>query len=82
MNGPGDVFCLDRATLQTELNASELLPYGEVLDGVLSGDPTLSVRGDTAEDCWRVVEPVLRAWESDEVPMDEYAAGSAGPAHW
>ncbi|MFJ6278753.1 glucose-6-phosphate dehydrogenase [Arthrobacter subterraneus] len=82
VNGPGDVFCLDRATLQAELNASELLPYGEVLDGVLSGDPTLSVRGDTAEDCWRIVEPVLAAWEADEVPMDEYAAGSDGPPNW
>ncbi|WRH26475.1 glucose-6-phosphate dehydrogenase [Arthrobacter sp. JZ12] len=76
VNGPGDVFCLDRITLQAELNASELLPYGEVLDGVLSGDPTLSVRGDTAEDCWRIVEPVLAAWRAGEVPMDEYAAGS------
>ncbi|SDH80366.1 glucose-6-phosphate 1-dehydrogenase [Arthrobacter subterraneus] len=82
VNGPGDVFCLDRATLQAELNASELLPYGEVLDGVLSGDPTLSVRGDTAEDCWRIVEPVLAAWKADEVPMDEYAAGSDGPPNW
>ncbi|WP_309123896.1 glucose-6-phosphate dehydrogenase [Arthrobacter sp.] len=82
VNGPGDVFCLDRATLQAELNASELLPYGEVLDGVLSGDPTLSVRGDTAEDCWRIVEPVLEAWKRNDVPMDEYAAGSAGPSNW
>ncbi|GAB3531698.1 glucose-6-phosphate dehydrogenase [Arthrobacter tecti] len=82
VNGPGDVFCLDRATLQAELNASELLPYGEVLDGVLSGDPTLSVRGDTAEDCWRIVEPVLAAWQADEVPMDEYPAGSHGPSSW
>ncbi|GAB3546479.1 glucose-6-phosphate dehydrogenase [Arthrobacter tumbae] len=82
VNGPGDVFCLDRATLQAELNASELLPYGEVLDGVLSGDPTLSVRGDTAEDCWRIVEPVLEAWKANDVPMDEYSAGSAGPSNW
>ncbi len=80
VNGPGDVFCLDRAHLQAELNASELLPYGEVLDGVLSGDPTLSVRGDTAEDCWRIVEPVLAAWSAGAVPMEEYPAGSDGSA--
>ena len=60
--GPGDIFSLDRAALEAELNASELLPYGEVLEGVLTGDPLLSVRGDTAEDCWRIVEPVLAAW--------------------
>ncbi|MDI2033995.1 glucose-6-phosphate dehydrogenase [Paenarthrobacter nitroguajacolicus] len=82
VNGPGDIFTLDRASLVAELNAAELLPYGEVLEGILNGDPLLSVRGDTAEDCWRIIEPVLRAWESGEVPLEEYDAGSAGPAAW
>ncbi|MDF2052445.1 glucose-6-phosphate dehydrogenase [Arthrobacter sp. Cr_A7] len=82
VNGPGDIFSLSRATLQAELSASELLPYGEVLEGVLAGDPLLSVRGDTAEDCWRIVEPVLLAWQRNDVPLEEYDAGSAGPASW
>jgi glucose-6-phosphate 1-dehydrogenase len=82
VNGPGDVFSLDRTTLDVELNASALLPYGEVLEGVLAGDPLLSVRGDTAEDCWRIVAPVLEAWQAGVVPLDEYPAGSAGPESW
>ncbi len=82
VNGPGDIFTLDRASLVAELNAPGMLPYGEVLEGILTGDPLLSVRGDTAEDCWRIVEPVLRAWESGDVPLDEYDAGSEGPADW
>ncbi|WP_035764063.1 glucose-6-phosphate dehydrogenase [Arthrobacter sp. H20] len=82
VNGPGDIFALDRAVLEVELNASELLPYGEVLEGVLTGDPTLSVRGDTAEDCWRIVDPVLDAWATNEVALEEYPAGSSGPAAW
>lgn len=82
VNGPGDIFTLDRAVLEADLNASELLPYGEVLEGVLTGDPTLSVRGDTAEDCWRIVDPVLDAWAANEVPLEEYPAGSSGPASW
>jgi glucose-6-phosphate 1-dehydrogenase len=82
VNGPGDIFSLDRATLNAQLNASELLPYGEVLEGVLTGDPLLSVRGDTAEDCWRIVEPVLKAWARNDVPLEEYDAGSSGPASW
>jgi glucose-6-phosphate 1-dehydrogenase len=49
---------------------------------VLSGDATLSVRGDTAEDCWRIVAPVLRAWRDDKVRMDTYPAGTDGPARW
>ncbi|MCU1519002.1 MAG: glucose-6-phosphate dehydrogenase [Pseudarthrobacter sp.] len=79
VNGPGDVFSLDRATLHAGLNASDLLPYGEVLEGVLNGDPLLSVRGDTAEDCWRIVEPVLTAWAQGSVPLETYDAGSSGP---
>ncbi|MFP5365924.1 MAG: glucose-6-phosphate dehydrogenase [Actinomycetes bacterium] len=82
VNGPGNIFSLGRVTLDAELSASELLPYGEVLEGVLAGDPLLSVRGDTAEECWRIVEPVLRTWQQDEVPLEEYDAGSAGPAGW
>jgi glucose-6-phosphate 1-dehydrogenase len=82
VNGPGDILSLSRTTLQAELSASGLLPYGEVLEGVLAGDPLLSVRGDTAEDCWRIVEPVLMAWQRGEVPLEEYDAGSAGPASW
>jgi glucose-6-phosphate 1-dehydrogenase len=82
VNGPGDVLSLDRATLKAELSASELLPYGEVLEGVLTGDPLLSVRADTAEDCWRILEPVLKAWARDSAPLEEYAAGSAGPEGW
>lgn len=82
VNGPGDVLSLDRATLQAELSGSELLPYGEVLEGVLTGDPLLSVRADTAEDCWRILEPVLKAWARDSAPLEEYAAGSDGPEGW
>ncbi|MBO1267043.1 glucose-6-phosphate dehydrogenase [Arthrobacter cavernae] len=82
VNGPGDIFTLDRATLVAQLNAPGMLPYGEVLEGVITGDPLLSVRGDTAEDCWRIVEPVLNAWQRGSVPLEEYDAGSAGPADW
>ncbi|WP_225873623.1 glucose-6-phosphate dehydrogenase [Zafaria cholistanensis] len=82
INGPGDPYTLDRVDLRADLNSPNLLPYGEVLLGVLSGDPTLSVRADTAEDCWRIVEPVLAAWAAGEVPLEEYPAGSGGPAGW
>jgi glucose-6-phosphate 1-dehydrogenase len=82
VNGPGDPFELDRATLTTNLLAGRLPAYGEVLAGVLTGDPLLSVRGDTAEECWRIVDPVLEAWRENRTPVDSYPAGSAGPADW
>ncbi|MFE0258198.1 glucose-6-phosphate dehydrogenase [Streptomyces sp. NPDC059010] len=53
--------------------------YGRLLLDVLTGDPALSIRSDEAEEAWRVVEPVLSAWEKDLVPLAEYPAGSAGP---
>jgi glucose-6-phosphate 1-dehydrogenase len=77
INGPGDPYMIDPVTLQADFGPGDLPPYGEVLRAVLEGDPTLSVRADTAEECWRIVEPVLAAWRSDRVPLLEYPAGSA-----
>lgn len=82
MNGGGDPFVLEQTTLVAKQVPGALLPYGEVLKGILNDDPTLSVRGDVAEECWRIVEPVLAAWRDGRVPLEEYAAGSDGPSDW
>jgi glucose-6-phosphate 1-dehydrogenase len=66
--------------LNAHLSAPELPAYSRVLMDVLSGDSTLSIRGDEAEQAWRVLTPVLRAWADGRVPMEEYRAGSDGPA--
>jgi glucose-6-phosphate 1-dehydrogenase len=58
---------------------SDLPPYGHVLLDLLDGGSTLSVRGDEAEEAWRVVEPVLTAWREERAPLEEYLAGSDGP---
>ncbi len=81
VNGTGDPWNLDRVVLSTSFGEGELPAYGEVLAGVLESDPLLSVRGDVAEECWRIVEPVLAAWEEGRVTLEEYPAGSdGGPA--
>jgi glucose-6-phosphate 1-dehydrogenase len=82
VNGPGDPLDLDPADLIATFGAGDLPEYGEVLKGVLAGDPALSVRGDMAEECWRIVAPVLEAWGRNDVPLDAYAAGSGGPDEW
>ncbi|AYG03654.1 glucose-6-phosphate dehydrogenase [Gryllotalpicola protaetiae] len=79
VNGPGDPYTIDNVSLTAALNPGQLPAYGEVLAGVLEGDPMLAVRGDTAEDCWRLVDPVLKAWKAGRVPLEEYPAGSSGP---
>jgi glucose-6-phosphate 1-dehydrogenase len=81
-NGRDDPFDLEWDTLSAEFAPSELKSYGEVLAELLIGDPTLSVRGDVAEECWRIVTPVLAAWRKNAVPLDSYLAGSSGPKSW
>ena len=43
--------------------------YAHVLADLLQGKSTLSVRGDEAEESWRIVEPVLASWAAGEVPL-------------
>jgi glucose-6-phosphate 1-dehydrogenase len=52
--------------------------YAHVLTDLLDGKSTLSVRGDEAEESWRIVEPVLASWSAGEVPLRTYPAGSQG----
>jgi glucose-6-phosphate 1-dehydrogenase len=82
INGEGDPSVIDPITLEATFGPGHLPPYGDVLARVLEGDPTLSVRGDTAVECWRIVEPVQTAWRNDEVPLQDYPAGSTGPESW
>jgi glucose-6-phosphate 1-dehydrogenase len=80
INGEGDPFHLERVVLHSDLGSPELSAYGEVLAGLLECDATLSVRGDVAEQCWRIVEPAIAAWRKGTVPLETYPAGSSGPA--
>lgn len=65
--------------LTARLDPPELPAYGRLLLDVLNGNAALSIRGDEAEESWRVVSPVLSAWSRDLVPLQEYPAGSNGP---
>ena len=82
INCPGDPFDVEPVTLDAGFGPGELLEYGEVLRGVLEDQRPLSVRGDMSVESWRIVEPVLDAWRAGRVPLDDYRAGSAGPATW
>ena len=57
----------------------EVGAYRSVLLDVLGGGSALAVHADEAEEAWRIVMPVLDAWAAGEVPLEDYAAGSAGP---
>jgi glucose-6-phosphate 1-dehydrogenase len=49
--------------------------YQTLLLDVMEGDQTLFVRGDEAEEAWRLYEPILDA----DLPIHPYPAGSWGP---
>jgi len=66
-------------TMATRLQPPALPAYGRLLHAVLTGDAALSIRGDEAEQSWKVVAPILSAWAKDLVPLEEYPAGSDGP---
>lgn len=82
INGPGDPSTISPVTLDTRFGPGELFEYGEVLRGVLEDEMPLSVRDDMSVESWRIVQPVLDAWRDGRVPLEEYRAGSAGPATW
>jgi glucose-6-phosphate 1-dehydrogenase len=54
--------------------------YERLILDALRGDPTLFTRADEVEQAWRIVDPVIAAWQRGDVPLDPYPAGSTGPA--
>ncbi len=81
-NASHDPLGLSQSVMRADMRQASLKPYGEVLGGILDGNGMLTVRGDTAEECWRICDEVLAAWAADEVPMETYPAGSPVPEGW
>jgi glucose-6-phosphate 1-dehydrogenase len=80
VNGAGDPFDLEELELDADLSQDELPAYSRLLLDAIEGDPTLSIRDDEAEESWRIVEPILQAWQAGSSPLREYRAGSDGPS--
>jgi glucose-6-phosphate 1-dehydrogenase len=77
---PGSKICM--GTLDMSFSYEDVfgvdLPesYQRLLLDSMVGDQTLFTRFDGVEASWRLLQPVLDAWESDEAPPAEYPAGS------
>ncbi len=56
---------------------SEASAYEGLLLDVLEGDHTPFLRFDEVEWAWRIIDPVLKAWETGA--PEDYVAGSDGP---
>lgn len=64
----------------TTLHELPFSAYETVLVDAMEGDMTLFKRGDQVEQAWRIMEPVLRAWQTApqrSIPI--YEAGGWGP---
>jgi glucose-6-phosphate 1-dehydrogenase len=54
--------------------------YETLLLDVMEGDATLFMRDDQVEAAWKVIEPILRVWQTRQpVDFPNYAPGSWGP---
>ncbi len=80
---PGQAFtvrtvALDFSYLETFAEKSPEA-YERVLHDALVGDATLFIRGDEVDECWRIVQPLIDEFATDELPVGTYPAGSWGP---
>ena len=65
-----------RASYATDRD-SEASAYEGLLLDVLEGDHTPFLRFDEVEWSWRIVDPILKAWQHSA--PEDYVAGSDGP---
>lgn len=55
--------------------------YERLLLDALNGDASLFARNDEIENAWRLIDPVIKVWESESaLKPSEYEPGSWGPA--
>jgi len=80
---PGSVADVESVYMDfpySNLGAASRGGYERLLVDVTHGDQTLFIRGDEAEESWRVLTPLLNAWEKHPPPeLPNYAAGTLGP---
>jgi glucose-6-phosphate 1-dehydrogenase len=77
LNGPERTA--ESRELETRSTAPRFTAYAHLIQEMLNSDPMLFIRGDEAEEAWRIIDPVMSAWTADDVPMQEYPAGTAAP---
>ena len=56
------------------------IAYERLMIDALKGDQTLFVRDDEVEAAWRWIDSVSDAWKAAGTPVEDYPAGSWGPA--
>ncbi|MGV8846343.1 glucose-6-phosphate dehydrogenase [Tessaracoccus sp.] len=73
---------LQRATFRTRLTPSHLSAYGRVIRALVRRTGATELHADSPVRAWEILRPVLDAFADGSVPLEEYRAGSQGPADW
>ncbi len=81
---PGQAFMVRDVLMDFSYGAAFLEEppdaYERLLLDAMVGDPTLFIRSDEVDTAWKIVQPLLDAWASDDPPpLAGYAAGTWGP---
>lgn len=80
---PGQTLAIDPVEMvfsyKDAYEGQEPEAYETLLLDVMTGDATLFMRADQVEAAWKVVTPILEAWDTDPVDFPNYAPGSWGP---
>ncbi len=53
--------------------------YEDLLLDIIDGDQSLFLRWDEIDWAWRIIDPVLRVWATENSYIDSYKGGSWGP---
>ena len=53
--------------------------YERLIIDAMRGDATLFTRNDEVEAQWRIIDPIVKAWETSSERLAQYPAGSQGP---
>jgi glucose-6-phosphate 1-dehydrogenase len=78
--GPAGLPAVVPLRLSAERPRQPLPASARLLRDVLAGDPTFAVRDDETEECWRILDAVLAGWRTGTPALQDYPAGSDGPA--
>jgi glucose-6-phosphate 1-dehydrogenase len=77
LNGPEQTA--ETRRLEARSTPPRFTAYAHLILQMLNSDPTLFIRGDEAEEAWRIIDPVMKAWTAGAVPMQDYPAGQTPP---
>ena len=53
--------------------------YERLIMDAMRGEATLFTRNDEVIAQWSIIDPILAAWQDDDMPLHTYKAGTAGP---